>query len=378
MTTESPANRPDTTTTADAAPAMLLPTLGSADYCSPEIFELERARIFHAGWMYTCHIDGVPPGTKRAFDLAGESVIVTHDLDGNVHAFANVCRHRGAELCDGAASAASKGSIRCGYHSWTYGLDGTLLATPRVETEFDRGQYGLWPRHAEVWNGMVFVSLAEHPPRLLDWLTTHTPDLASFDGLPVADYRIGARTEVIVEANWKIIVENYAECLHCAVVHPELTDIIPLYRTGRVVDPERDDGIVDLAPGATAFTADGTSVLATLPGYHGGAEYGGTAIFPNAFFDLTPTVLSLTAIFPIAADRTMVVGEYLFAASEVESPDFDPGPEVELNELVGAQDYVVCEMVQRGVSSSAFTSGGLTHKDRFVAEFIAKYLDIRE
>ncbi len=356
---------------------MTIDSLGSADYCSEDVFALERARIFHAGWMYACHVDGLPIGTRRVVDVAGESTIVTRDRDGVVHAFANVCRHRGSQLCDPASNDAIKGSIRCGYHAWTYGLDGSLLATPRVDDDLDRAGHGLWPYHAAIWNGLVFVSLAERPPPLSAWLATHSPHLEQFVGLPVGGYRIGARTETLVAANWKIIVENYAECLHCAVVHPELVDLIPIYRTGQVIDPARDDGAVEFAPGATAFTLDGGSALSALPGLDPAPEYNGTAIFPNALFDLTPTVLALTALFPLAPDRTLVVGEYLFAADDVERPDFDPTPEVELNELVGAQDYVVCEMVQRGVRSKAFTSGVLTAKDEYVIEFVHRYLEVR-
>ena len=355
----------------------LTPTLTSADYCSPAVFDVERRRIFHAGWMYVCHADGLPAGTKRVFDLAGESVIVTRDADGGVHAFANVCRHRGAQLCDPAMTSATKGSIRCQYHAWTYGLDGALLATPRVDDDFDRGGYGLWRYHAEAWNGMVFVSLAADPVPLDAWLTAHTPTLPVFAHLPVADYRIGARTETVVGANWKIIVENYAECLHCAVVHPELADLIPLYKTGNVVAPEDPAAPVRFADGSTAFTSTGRSTLTVLPGLDGAPEYDGAAVFPNLFFDLTPTVLALTAIFPTSPTRSVVVGEYLFAADDVGRPDFDPGPEVAFNELVGAQDYVVCELVQRGVASSAFTHGALTRKDEYVRAFAERYLDIR-
>lgn len=355
----------------------LTPTLTSADYSSPAVFEVERQRIFHAGWMYVCHVDGIPAGTKRVFDIAGESVVLTRDLDGAVHAFANTCRHRGAQLCDAAMTAATKGSIRCHYHAWTYGLDGALLATPRVDDEFDRGEYGLWRHHADVWNGMVFVSLAAQPMPLGDWIVEHTPWAAQFAALPVESYRIGARTEAVVAANWKIIVENYAECLHCAVVHPELAELIPLYKSGNVVEPDDPTAPVRFADGRSAFTPTGGTTLSVLPGLDGAPEYDGVAIFPNVFFDLTPTVLALTAIFPIAPDRSLVVGEYLFAAADVERPDFDPAPEVELNELVGAQDYVVCEMVQRGVSSSAFTTGALTRKDEYVRVFTERYLDIR-
>lgn len=351
-------------------------TLRSHDYSSPDVFQLDRQRIFHAGWMYVCHIDGLPPGTRRSFDIAGESVIVTRDRDGRVRAFANVCRHRGAELCP-ADRQASTGNIRCGYHAWTYGLDGSLVATPRVHDEFDRDEYGLWPHHAELWHGLVFVSVADDPPTLADWLTRWTPGAEDFAAVPIADYRIGARTETMVAANWKILVENYNECLHCAVVHPELVEMIPIYRTGHVVDPDRDDEIVDLRRGAAALTLDGETNLSALPGISDRSEYSGLAFFPNLEFDLTPTNLALTSLFPIAADRTLVVAEYLFAADDVARPDFDPTPEVEFNELVGRQDFEVCEMVQRGVSSAAFAGGRLTAKDRYVAEFVERYLDSR-
>ncbi len=354
----------------------LAPTLTSADYCDPAVFELEQRTIFHAGWMYVCHVDGLPAGTRRVFDIAGESVIVTRDRDGEIHAFANVCRHRGSELCP-VGTEASAGNIRCGYHAWTYSLDGALVATPRVDDEFDRADYGLWPHHAEVWNGLVFVSVAQQPPSLMSWLDRWSPGLSDFAEVPVADYRIGVRTEAVVGANWKILIENYNECLHCAVVHPELVDVIPLYRSGHVVDPERDDDIVALRPGARALTADGQTTLSTLPGIDPVAEYSGLVFFPNLEFDLTPTTIALTTLFPVAADRTVVVAEYLFSADDVERDDFDPSPEVDLNELVGVQDFAVCEMVQRGVSSRSFAGGGLTAKDAYVTEFVHRYLDIR-
>jgi Rieske 2Fe-2S family protein len=223
----------------------------------------------------------------------------------------------------------------------------------------------------------VFVSAASDPQPLRRWLDTHTPELAGFADLPIADYRIGSRTETIVAANWKVLVENYAECLHCAIVHPELTTRIPLYRTGHVVDPDRDDGVVDLAPGTTALTDSGTSTNAPLAGIGDRPEYSGAFVLPNVFFDLTPTNLALTAMFPIAPDRTLVVGEYLFDAATVARPDFDPAPEVDFNERIGAQDYTVCEIVQRGVSSRSFVHGGLTEKDRYVAEFETRYLSLR-
>jgi Rieske 2Fe-2S family protein len=348
-------------------------TLTQAEYCAAEVFDLDRSSILHRGWMYVCHIDGLPVGTKRTFDIAGESVILTRPTADSVHAWANVCRHRGAQLCDPDLTTASAGTIRCPYHSWTYRLDGTLVATPRVDDPLDTATIGLWPFHAAQWNGLVFVSLATEPEPLDRWLDRWSPATASFAGLPVASYKIGARTEATVLANWKVLVENYSECLHCAVVHPELTELIPLYRTGHVVDPAAPSAPVPFADGRIAHTSDGRTTLSVLPGVSPRGEYDGVAVFPNLFFDLTPTVLALTALFPVAADRTHVVAEYLFAADDVGRDGVDLSPEVDFNELVAAQDSAVCEMVQRGVASRAFTTGVLTGKDSYVADFVRTY-----
>jgi phenylpropionate dioxygenase-like ring-hydroxylating dioxygenase large terminal subunit len=351
-------------------------TLSRDDYCSPEVFATEQRRIFHAGWFYAFHVDALPAGHRRVIDVAGESVIVSRERDGVLHAHANVCRHRGSKLCEPDDTAAiERGAIRCPYHSWTYGLDGSLLATPRVEDELDRSALGLWRHHVATWNGLVFVSLASDPPSLADWLDDHSPALAQFDELRLDRLLIGARTETLVRANWKIIVENYAECLHCAVVHPELVELMPIYRTGHVIDPDRDDDAVALVAGGNSFTPDGRSNLSVLPGMAPDLEdmYRGSAVFPNVLLDVTGTSASLTALFPVDASTTRVVAEYLFAPEDVGSEHFDPAPVVDFNELVGRQDYAVCERVQRGVASGAFSSGFLTEKDKFVAEFVDHY-----
>src|SRR5262245_6040365 len=119
-------------------------TLTRDDYCSPAVFATEQRRIFHAGWFYAFHIDALPAGHRRVVDVAGERVIVMRDRDGVLHACANVCRHRGSRLCEPVDSAAERGSIRCPYHAWTYGLDGSLLATPRVDDDLDWSTLGLW------------------------------------------------------------------------------------------------------------------------------------------------------------------------------------------------------------------------------------------
>jgi Rieske 2Fe-2S family protein len=349
-------------------------TLTGEDYWSLDVFAAEQRTIFHAGWIYACHTDSLPAGHRRVVDLAGESVIVARDVDGRLHAHANVCRHRGSQLCDPTAEAA-KGAIRCPYHAWTYGLDGELRATPRVDDAIDRSALGLWPRHVDEWNGMIFVSVAAEPPALNEWLHTHSSWIDQFEALPLGELRVGARTRSVVRANWKIVMENYQECLHCAVVHPELVDLVPIYRTGNVVDPSRQDGAVSLTEGSNSFTLDGTSQLSVLPGIAPELlnAYRGATVFPTVMLDVTATSASITALYPSAPDSTTVIAEYLFAAADVAAAGFDPAAVVDFNELVGRQDYEVCERVQRGVASSAFTTGVLTEKDRLVVDFISHY-----
>ncbi len=355
------------------------PTLTRDEYVTADVFERERERIFRRGWMLVGHAATFPVGGRRVVDLAGESVIVTRDRDGDLHAFANVCRHRGAQLCsphpphaDPETLAAP--SLQCPYHAWTYALDGRLLSTPRVDPdEIDRERHGLWTYRADEHNGLVFVSLSPEAGPLTRWIAEHAPGVAEFDDLRLADMVVARRTTAEVAANWKILVENYQECLHCAVVHPELVEVVPLYRTGHVLDPTRDDGAVEVS--GNSFSAGGHEDLPLVPGMHDDRAglYDGAVVFPNGFLDVTGTSVSLLTMFPLAPDRTLTVTEYLFSPDVTDDDAVGIDHVVDFNELVAAQDGVVCEGVQRGVSSTAFDTGVLTSKDALVHDFNEQY-----
>ena len=329
------------------------PTLTRDDYVSRDVFELERQRIFHAGWFFVGHVASIPAGASRVVDVAGEHVIVTCTRAGRFHAFANACRHRGAMLLDPidptvVAPECGAASIQCPYHAWTYGLDGRLLSTPRVDRDdVDRESSGLWAYRADVWNGLIFVSLSPDVSPLGDWIVESNPALVEFEHLEIADMALVQRTASTAAANWKVVVENYQECLHCPVVHPELVEVIPHYRSGEVIDASRPDGSVEFVNRASSYThaRTGAAALPPLPGVVASDEgvYNGASVFPNLLFDLTASGLVLTALFPVGPDRTDIVGEYLFAPEVAESPEYDPTDEIAFNELIGAQDIDVCE-----------------------------------
>ena len=364
------------------------PTLTRDDYVSRDVFELERQRIFHAGWFFVGHVASIPAGASRVVDVAGEHVIVTCTRAGRFHAFANACRHRGAMLLDPidptvVAPECGAASIQCPYHAWTYGLDGRLLSTPRVDRDdVDRESSGLWAYRADVWNGLIFVSLSPDVSPLGDWIVESNPALVEFEHLEIADMALVQRTASTAAANWKVVVENYQECLHCPVVHRELVEVIPHYRSGEVIDASRPDGAVEFVNRASSYThaRTGAAALPPLPGVVASDEgvYNGASVFPNLLFDLTASGLVLTALFPVGPDRTDIVGEYLFAPEVAESPEYDPTDEIAFNELIGAQDIAVCERVQRGVASRAFTAGILTTKDAAVVDFNRQYQTVMD
>ncbi len=351
-------------------------TLSGADYLSADVYAREQKAIFHSGWIYAGRGDSLGRGGRRVVDVAGQSVLVVRDLDGSLYAHANVCRHRGSLLCE-VDQAEGTGSIMCPYHAFTYALDGRLIATPRVPNgELDKSALSLWPVRLAEWHGFVFVSLNADPVALVDWLADHAPNLLSFERLDMGKLKTAVRTQQTVAANWKVLFENYQECLHCAHVHPELVDIIPSYRSGSVVDLTRDDGGVNLIPGSNSFSAKGHTALPLLPGMppEQADIYQGAIAFPNMFVDVTGTSVIVSGMYANGVGETTVVIEYLVAADTLAMPGFDMSEIVEFSELVATQDYVVCERVQKGVASQSFDHGVLTEKDQFVLDFVNHYL----
>ena len=160
-------------------PSQLIPTLTGREYSSDEVYEREREHIFHRSWFYVAATIASSPGDRFVADVAGESVLVVKDRDGQLHAHANVCRHRGAQLCE-ESGPGSKAGITCPYHAWTYSLDGRLIGTPHLAAdEVDRGSLSLWSVACEVWHGFVFVNLSADPMPLLDWFAAGMDSVAA-------------------------------------------------------------------------------------------------------------------------------------------------------------------------------------------------------
>lgn len=186
-------------------------------YSDPDIYELEIERIINRNWILAGHISQLPePGDFKVLNVARESAIIVRGKDGELKGFANVCRHRGSLVCLDSAGHADK--FVCPYHGWTYDIDGRLFAARNMPDDFDMAEYSLNPVSVDVIHGLIFVCFTEAPPSLEGAKRDLAEPMAMFD---FENLKVATQKSYEIPANWKLSIENYQECYHCATAHPE-------------------------------------------------------------------------------------------------------------------------------------------------------------
>jgi Rieske 2Fe-2S family protein len=356
------------------------PTLTGADYTSAAVYDEEREKVWWGDWVCLGRTEELPnPGDYIVRDLTGESVFIVRNEQGELHGFYNVCSHRGTKfLDDEPASGNVRKAFVCPYHAWAYDLNGRLIGSPNVKEGelFDRGDYPLHGFAVETYGGFIFASLAKEPRPFMEFLNEGAESVTMFDRFKLDELRVGVRIVYEVAANWKIVVENYNECLHCPQVHAELVQVVPLFRFGEVWDEEtRDDGNW-MREGATSFTMSGESELPKFPDLQPEdySMYYGAYQYPNLLLNLHPDCVMYYIGYPKGPDHTTVVSEYLFRPETIADPSlFKPEPVVELWDLISKQDWEICQRAQTGVGSRAFTTGVYPRQDRFLYDFNERY-----
>ena len=345
-------------------------TLPAAYYVDRAYFDREMDRLFGRMWVAAGRTDAVEkPGQFFLRELLGERVIITCST-GGVRAFYNVCRHRGTQLCT-EASGTFRGSIQCPYHAWTYDLDGRLVGAPHMEEvpHFRKEDYPLQQVAVEVWDGHIFMTLNPHPPPLQTQLAGLPEKFASWG---MGDLRLGHRITYDVKANWKLIVQNYNECLHCPGVHPALNRLSH-YLSGEN-EPLQETymgGRMDLRPGVDTLSMNGSSRRAFLPGLapedRRRVHY--YAIFPNMLLSLHPDYMLVHTLWPVTPDRTIIICEWHFQPEEMARETFDPRDAVEFWDMTNRQDWHVCELSQAGISSRGYRPGPYSNREDLLYAF---------
>jgi Rieske 2Fe-2S family protein len=375
------------TTPDNPSESVLQKSLPSSYYRSEDIFAREKERIFCREWFCAGREEQLPnPGDFLVLDVAGESILVVRTKAGELMAHYNVCRHRGARLCEASAKEEAEGphrnegvlgpnGIRCPYHHWTYALEGRLLNAPHIREGdgFCKADFSLYPVGIDTWGGFFFLNLTpdsvqEKGKSLSQQLGEAAERVKRY---PLRDLRVARRIRYEVEANWKIIFENYNECYHCGGVHPELCEVVPAFRQQGGGQLDWDRGIPH-RDGAFTFTFSGTTKRKPFPGLNEdeAVRHKGELLYPNFMLSLAAEHVAAFTLWPQGPARTHVICDFLFHPEEMGRLDFDSSDAVDFWDLINQQDWAICKRVQQGISARV-------HKFGYYAPMEDLSLDIR-
>ncbi|MDD9961430.1 MAG: aromatic ring-hydroxylating dioxygenase subunit alpha [Gammaproteobacteria bacterium] len=381
-------------------------------YQSPRVYHKELDEILYKSWLYAGHVSEVPnPGDYFLYELGEDSIIVVRDQGGAVHALMNICRHRGSRVCE--AAQGNRASFVCPYHGWTYNLDGSLKAARAMEVkpEFEPASYGLKTARCVVYEGLIFVNMDPQAANFEAALRTIEPALRPYR-LPSA--KIAHRQVYAVEANWKLVLENYQECYHCATAHRAYAKLHTIERLeGEVQDitasmlerAERQTGVPGIthahyqAYGASAGfgTCVYTSRYALYDGYLTGSEggqpvaplmgefkgYDGGAgdfqIGPLAFMLNYPDHCVLYRFTPRSLTSTDMELVWFLRGDAEEGRDYDRGAVTWLWDRTTREDEYIISRNSAGVNSRFFEPGPYHPEfESLCLDFVDWYLDALE
>lgn len=377
-------------------------SLPSDWYTEQHVYDLEREHIFMREWLCVAREEQVSEtGDHRVLDVFGESILLLRNEQGQLRAFYNVCRHRGARLCvvpdqevsdeQGGEGLKLKGGlvnkrrIVCPYHAWSYDLDGQLLRAPHLGEDmgFDTSEVKLHAVGCETWGGFVFIHLTPSSAKpLSEQLSSNIEALKRY---PLGELRIAKSISYEVNANWKVLCENYNECYHCGPVHPELCKIVPAFKNGGA-GLDWDKGVPH-RDGADTFTFSGTSNRRSFAGLNQDEleNHKGDLIYPNMFISLARDHVVVFLLQAQGPDKTQVDCHFLFEVFEIDKPNFNPADAIDFWHLVNRQDWAICERVQQGMSSRIHEYGVFSPMEdwnldirRYVKDRIGEHIDDRD
>ena len=349
-------------------------TLPQRYFVSPDIFAKEQESIFSQQWILVGHQSQIAKaGDYFVQEVAGESLIIVRDKAGDVRGFYNVCRHRGTRLCEEQIGHLS--AIQCPYHAWTYGLDGRLIGAPHMDEVqgFDKAEHSLHAVDLALWEGFIFVNLADAPTPLEEWFA---PLAAKFAHWNLPNLTSAKRVAYDVQANWKLIFENYSECYHCPGVHPALSKLTPY-------DSAENDlcegpflgGFMPITKGHS-LTMTGNACALPVGDIksedHDRVFY--YSIFPNMLLSMHPDYVMVHQLWPQSPERTLILCDWFFNPEAFNRTDFRPNDAIEFWDMTNKQDWHVCELSQQGIASRAYQPGPYSPRESIPAAWDREYL----
>lgn len=382
-------------------------------YTAREIYDLDLEVIFGRHWIYVGVEPDIPePGDYITVKVGCASVVVVRDDDMGVRAYHNVCRHRGAQLCN--EEKGTVGNLVCPYHQWTYDLGGRLIHTEHMGEGFDCSNHNLKPVHVGNIAGLIFICLADQPPAdFAEMKAAMEPYIAPHR---IADCKVAYQDDYIENGNWKLTMENNRECYHCMSNHPELTRSIYEYGFGYQPSPANTEAVqgfrdlvereharweaaglksaeIDKLDGcATGFrtqrlpldkvgesqTMDARAACEKLLGDFTERRLGGLSFWtqPNSWHHFMSDHIVTFSVLPLDPERTLLRTKWLVHKDAVEGRDYDLKRLIEVWHATNREDGALVEMSQRGVSSPAFEPGPYSpYTEELVEKFANWYVE---
>jgi len=341
-------------------------TLPAHVYLDPALLECEKQSLFGRTWQIVGRSDQVAnPGDYFTAELTGEPLLIVRGSDGVLRGFYNVCRHRAGPPAEGCGS---RKVFRCGYHGWTYALDGRLLNAPEMDgtASFDHSQFGLQPVPIGEWGAWVFVNLNPQAEPLLARLRQLPAQAAKY---ALEKLKLAERREYVMECNWKVYIDNYLEGYHLPSVHPGLNRELDY---GQYVTETFEFHSRQASP--IRGPENEKDVQRRYNQASGGDEAEYFWIFPNWMLNCYPDNVSLNIVLPLATERCVAIFEWYFPES-VLSTDA-PATTVRFSDEIQSEDAHICEVVYRNLKSRSYTRGRFSPKqEKGVHQFHRLYAD---
>lgn len=384
-------------------------TLPAQFYVSNEIFEQELEQIFYSKWIYVaCEADLPKVGDYVSLKIGTRSFFLQRGKSGEIKGFYNVCRHRGHELVVDEKGNCKR--LMCPYHNWTYDLDGALIYASGMNDDFPKEDFGLNPISVSVIGGLIYVCLSDNPPDDIAIVKEKlSPYLTPYD---VPNTKIACQKDIIEACNWKLVIENNRECLHCQTNHPEL--LIPLYSSGFGKGLDKDNvqeseqsfqetlqekerewqslGLpyeliefpedlwfrtvrLPLANNCVSHTMKPEHACKKLLGNIKRQEGSGLSLWthPNSWNHFLSDHIVTFAVFPLSVDKTLVRTKWLVAADAVEGVDYNIDDLTHVWTRTNAQDQSLAEGAYRGICSGGYKPGPLADEEYLVKQFLHWY-----
>jgi glycine betaine catabolism A len=330
-------------------------------YRDPEHHAREFDAFWCRRWIAALREEELPAaGDWRVVRIETQSIVVVRGEQGALRAFHNTCRHRGSVLCTEEHGNFERQRIVCPYHAWTYNLAGELVATPRrMETpDFDRRAFGLYEVRTDTWGGFVFLNLDTSATTPLKDTLGELPE--RFARYRFARLRIGKRIVAEVKANWKLLAENFSECLHCPPVHPELCAVVTAYQEAGAWGLRGEESKSEYKAGAQTLTLDGSARLSPFEGLNEEERqtlYVPAMLPPNLFLNVQPDYVNSQMMFPTGPQSVRIVYDWLFEPQHLPLSPSDLQHYVALWDITNRQDARNCEWQQQGLQSREFQHG---------------------